>query len=123
MLKQGGSSDSFAGTEDERSPADDLMDRLFACRTGTERAIANVCPGGQFLEGPVNAISRKGANQMSIGFTISRSVSVKWHGRRVQAKVERVDSFLPQDAFEVTDGGESLVIVFEPTATNTEDAA
>jgi len=123
MSKHSGPGDPFAGSaqNDEKSPADELMDRLFACRADTERAIANVCPDGQFLEGPVNAIDRSGSNHISIGFMLSRSVSVEWHGRRIQAKVERVDSFLPQDAFQISDGEESLVIVFVPAATDPDE--
>ncbi len=71
MSKHSGSSDPFVGhsSDDEQSPADKLMDRLFACREETERATANVCPNGQYLEGPVNSLDRTGVDYMSIGFS------------------------------------------------------
>lgn len=115
MSKHSGSSDPFAGSisVDEKSPVDKLIDRLSNCRDDTERAIAQVCVQGHCLEGPVNAYSRV-ENSATIGFWVSRSLSVTWCGRRLQTKVERDPrpSRHSSDVFDVYDEGDSLKISF-----------
>jgi hypothetical protein len=96
---------------EEKPPVDELMDRLFACRDDTERAVAKVEIQGHFFEGMINSLDRSGANMISIGFRVSKSISMGWRGRRFESQVEQAT----ENMFLVSDGNsEILRIAFVP---------
>lgn len=99
----------------EKSPVDKLMDRLFACGDDTEFAIAQTQIQGHCVEGPVNARSRI-ENTISIGFRVSKDLSVTWRGRKIQTKVERDPrpSRHSREVFDIYDEGVGLKISFVP---------
>lgn len=106
-----------SGSWHEDTEADKLFELTSTEAKSGKKVIGSVLVNGKKLSGIINSRDRSGANHIAFGFEAAPGISVEWHGRRYEAKVEEVSP----TAFVVSDGKTPLRIDIIEDGSNTPD--
>lgn len=90
MSKDGGWESSSVTELEHDTEADKLFELAMAEEKSGKRVIGSVVIGGRNLSGIINSYDRSDGNRIAFGFLVAPGISVKWRGRRCNARVEEI---------------------------------